>query len=113
FTGELFEADATERELIKEGVAVDPASLRRAWSETIGGVVREATLQAPASSWMQTGGRGGRHSEHLGHLLSELHYLQRTYPGAGWCAGPPRAQKIYASSPGVSPRKWSTRRSRS
>ena len=84
FTGELFEADATERELIKEGVAVDPASLRSAWSEMIGGVIREATLQAPAASWMQTGGRGGRHSEHLGHLLSELQYLQRTYPGASW-----------------------------
>src|SRR5262252_6390734 len=76
FTGELFEADATERELIKEGVAVDPASLGRAWSETIGGVIRAACLQ--------TGGRSGRHSEHLGHLLSELQYLQRTYPGARW-----------------------------
>jgi ring-1,2-phenylacetyl-CoA epoxidase subunit PaaC len=84
FTGELFEADATERELIKGGVAVDPASLCSAWSETIGDVLREATLRAPASSWMQTGGRRGRHSEHLGHLLSELQYLQRTYPGARW-----------------------------
>jgi ring-1,2-phenylacetyl-CoA epoxidase subunit PaaC len=84
FTGELFEADATERELIKGGVAVDPAGLCSVWSETIGGVIREATLQTPASSWMQTGGRRGRHSEHLGHLLSELQYLQRTYPGARW-----------------------------
>jgi len=84
FTGELFEADEAERELIKEGVAVDPASLRGAWSKMMGAVIREATLQAPSSSWMQTGGRGGRHSEHLGHLLSELQYLQRTYPGARW-----------------------------
>ncbi|HSR81990.1 MAG TPA: Phenylacetic acid catabolic protein, partial [Hyphomicrobiaceae bacterium] len=63
---------------------VDPASLRSAWSETIGDVLREATLRAPTSAWMQTGGRRGRHSEHLGHLLSELQYLQRTYPGARW-----------------------------
>jgi ring-1,2-phenylacetyl-CoA epoxidase subunit PaaC len=84
FTGELFEADEAERELIKEGVAVDPASLRGAWSTMISGVIREATLKAPSSSWMQTGGRSGRHSEHLGHLLSELQYLQRTYPGARW-----------------------------
>jgi ring-1,2-phenylacetyl-CoA epoxidase subunit PaaC len=50
----------------------------------MGGVIQEATLQPPASAWMQTGGRGGRHSEHLGHLLSQLQYLQRTYPGARW-----------------------------
>src|SRR5262249_1173598 len=84
FTGELFEADATERELIRQGVAIDPASLRSAWSETMGGVIHEATLQPPAASWMQSGGRGGRHSEHLGHLLSEMQHLQRTYPGARW-----------------------------
>ena len=84
FTGELFEVDRAERGLIDEGIAVDPASLRAVWSKTIVGVLEEATLQAPASSWMQTGGRSGRHSEHLGHLLSELQYLQRTYPGATW-----------------------------
>jgi len=84
FTGELFEVDGAERGLIDEGIAVDPASLHGAWSKTIAGVLEEATLQAPASSWMQTGGRSGRHSEHLGHLLSELQYLQRTYPGATW-----------------------------
>jgi len=84
FTGELFEVDRAERGIIEEGIAVDPASLRSVWSTTIVGVFDEATLQAPASCWMQSGGRGGRHSEHLGHLLSELQYLQRTYPGATW-----------------------------
>ncbi|MBV8870471.1 MAG: phenylacetate-CoA oxygenase subunit PaaI, partial [Acetobacteraceae bacterium] len=34
--------------------------------------------------WQQRGGRAGRHSEHLGFLLAELQYLQRTYPGATW-----------------------------
>jgi len=33
---------------------------------------------------MQQGGRFGRHSEHLGHLLSDLQYLQRAFPGATW-----------------------------
>jgi ring-1,2-phenylacetyl-CoA epoxidase subunit PaaC len=33
---------------------------------------------------MQTGGRRGRHSEHLGHLLAELQHLQRSHPGATW-----------------------------
>ena len=84
YSGELFEVDAAERGLIKQGVIVDPESLRAGWSKTVRDVLGEATLTAPASSWMQSGGRSGRHSEHLGHLLSQLQYLQRTYPGATW-----------------------------
>jgi ring-1,2-phenylacetyl-CoA epoxidase subunit PaaC len=33
---------------------------------------------------MQTGGRAGRHSEHLGFILADLQFLQRAYPGAKW-----------------------------
>ncbi|MCL2427814.1 MAG: phenylacetate-CoA oxygenase subunit PaaI, partial [Alphaproteobacteria bacterium] len=44
----------------------------------------DATLTPPACGWMQRGGRIGRHSEHLGHLLAEMQHLQRTYPGAAW-----------------------------
>jgi ring-1,2-phenylacetyl-CoA epoxidase subunit PaaC len=44
----------------------------------------EATLELPNSEWMQKGGRSGRHSEHLGHLLSELQSMQRTFPGVTW-----------------------------
>jgi ring-1,2-phenylacetyl-CoA epoxidase subunit PaaC len=84
YTGELFEVDAAERGLIEQGVIVDPESLRTAWSKTVRDVLSEATLVAPDSAWMQSGGRSGRHSEHLGHLLSDLQYLQRAYPGATW-----------------------------
>ncbi len=84
FTGEMFEADATERALIDVGVAVDPSALRPHWLKTVTGVVAEATLVLPASDWMQQGGRSGRHSEHLGHLLSELQSMQRSFPGAAW-----------------------------
>ena len=84
FTGEMFEADASERALIDSGAAVDPASLRPQWLKTVAGVVNEATLALPKSDWMQQGGRDGRHSEHLGHLLSELQSMPRTFPGAVW-----------------------------
>jgi ring-1,2-phenylacetyl-CoA epoxidase subunit PaaC len=47
-------------------------------------VVNEATLVLPSNDWMQQGGRSGRHSEHLGHLLSELQSMPRTFPGATW-----------------------------
>jgi ring-1,2-phenylacetyl-CoA epoxidase subunit PaaC len=84
FTGEMFAADESERALIGQGIAVDPATLHPQWLKTVTDVVREATLTLPKSNWMQQGGRDGRHSEHLGHLLSELQSMQRTFPGATW-----------------------------
>jgi ring-1,2-phenylacetyl-CoA epoxidase subunit PaaC len=84
FTGEMFAVDDSERALIDAGVAIDPAALKSQWQKTVAGVVNEATLSLPTNDWMQQGGRAGRHSEHLGHLLSELQSLQRSFPGATW-----------------------------
>jgi ring-1,2-phenylacetyl-CoA epoxidase subunit PaaC len=84
YTGELFETDEVERELIASGVAADPGTLRPVFDATLDRVLGTATLARPPDAWMQTGGRQGRHSEHLGHVLAELQYLQRTYPGATW-----------------------------
>jgi len=84
FTGEMFAVDDSERGLIDAGIAIDPAGLHAQWLKTISNVVREATLVLPKNDWMQQGGRSGHHSEHLGHLLSELQSLQRTFPGATW-----------------------------
>ena len=83
-TGEMFEVDDSERGLIDAGIAIDPATLHAQWLKTVTAVVDEATLALPKNDWMQQGGRSGRHSEHLGHLLSELQSLQRTFPGATW-----------------------------
>jgi ring-1,2-phenylacetyl-CoA epoxidase subunit PaaC len=84
FTGEMFAVDDSERGLIDAGIAIDPAGLKPQWLETVSSIVAEATLALPTSDWMQQGGRFGRHSEHLGHLLSDLQYLQRAFPGATW-----------------------------
>jgi ring-1,2-phenylacetyl-CoA epoxidase subunit PaaC len=84
YTGEMFEADDSERGLIDAGVAIDPVALRPLWLKTVTEIVSEATLVLPNNDWMQQGGRSGGHSEHLGHLLSELQSMQRTFPGATW-----------------------------
>ncbi|GGE97485.1 phenylacetate-CoA oxygenase subunit PaaC [Stappia taiwanensis] len=84
YTGELFEADDTVSELVAAGIAVDPQGLRAGWLATLSRVLEEATLTLPAQGWMQTGGRDGRHSESFGHLLSEMQYMQRAYPGHTW-----------------------------
>lgn len=84
FTGELFESDQIERALIDKGIAVDPMSVKKRWSNTLDHVFEEAALTRPRDGYMQSGGRSGRHSEHLGYILTELQFLQRTYPGAKW-----------------------------
>ena len=84
FTGELFHSDESDKTLIADGVAIDPESLRAGWAQTVSSVLQTATLNSPASAWMQKGGRSGHHSEHLGHILSELQSLQRSFPGVTW-----------------------------
>jgi ring-1,2-phenylacetyl-CoA epoxidase subunit PaaC len=84
FTGEMFSMDEDERGLVDAGIAIDAAVLRPQWLKTVANVLGEATLQLPQNAWMQQGGRSGAHSEHLGHLLSELQYMQRAFPGLTW-----------------------------
>lgn len=79
YTGEMFNAVANDG-----GTAPDPMSLRDTWNATVNSVLARATLDRPQDGWMQSGGRDGRHTEHLGHLLADMQFLQRTYPGATW-----------------------------
>jgi ring-1,2-phenylacetyl-CoA epoxidase subunit PaaC len=84
YTGELFVADAADAELVEARVIPDLASVREAWNATIGSILTRATLAWPADGWMQSGGRSGRHTEHLGHLLAVMQHLQRSHPGVAW-----------------------------
>ncbi len=84
YTGELFEMSEGERALAESRIAVDRATIRPKWDATIDATLAEATLQRPAEGWMQTGGRAGRHGEHLGHLLAEMQVLYRAHPGVTW-----------------------------
>jgi ring-1,2-phenylacetyl-CoA epoxidase subunit PaaC len=83
-TGEMFEMDAGAEALVRAGIAVDPTRIRPAWDATVDRVLREATLKRPPDRWMQSGGRRGRHSEHLGRLLAEMQVLHRAHPGVVW-----------------------------
>jgi ring-1,2-phenylacetyl-CoA epoxidase subunit PaaC len=84
FSGELFEMDDVDQAALTAGVGADKAALRPAWDARIDATLADATLARPATRRPALGGRTGRHSEHLGHLLSEMQFLQRAYPGATW-----------------------------
>jgi ring-1,2-phenylacetyl-CoA epoxidase subunit PaaC len=84
YTGEIFEADAAEQELIASGAVMEPTAFRAEWEKTVTEILAEATLTQPASGWMQKGGRTGLHSEHLGHMLADMQSLARAHPHAIW-----------------------------
>jgi len=84
FTGELFEKGEGVDSLLNSKIAVDVAAFKERWMEMVSGVLREATIAIPTETFMQTGGLKGIHTEYLGHMLSEMQYLQRAYPDATW-----------------------------
>jgi ring-1,2-phenylacetyl-CoA epoxidase subunit PaaC len=84
YAHELFVADDLIRRLVGAGLAADPAALRASWLSTVEPVLAEATLERPADGWAPTGGRDGRHTEHLSYLLGEMQVLHRAHPGARW-----------------------------
>ena len=81
YTGEMFAQNEAQ---VDADIAPNPAQIRRQWDVTVAEVFAEAKLAVPQNTVMQSGGRSGRHTEHLGHLLTEMQYLQRTYPEAKW-----------------------------
>lgn len=83
YTGEMFVSDSVWQALSPETLP-DPSGLQQAWSDRIAQIFTEAKLEVPTAPPSITGGRDGRHGEEMGHLLAELQFMQRTYPGAQW-----------------------------
>ena len=84
YTSELFAATAEDDDVVESGFGVAWSTLQPAWEHTVLPVLTEAGLDAPARTPFMSHGKSGRHTEHMGHLLSQLQYLQRTYPGNQW-----------------------------
>lgn len=84
YTGELFAADDLDRAAAAAGEGVDPSTLQTPWHAIVDPLLERAGLTIPAVKAMQAGGRAGRHTEHLGHMLAEMQIVARSYPGASW-----------------------------
>jgi len=84
YTGEMLTPDEQDELLAAQNIVPDPAILREPWLQYVGSVLRETKLTMPTGTWMQKGGKLGRHTEHLGYVLAEMQFLQRAYPGAKW-----------------------------
>jgi ring-1,2-phenylacetyl-CoA epoxidase subunit PaaC len=84
YTGELFEAASYELQTATDGIGVHVSELKIPWLKKVKEVFDEATLPVPEKTFIQTGGKQGRHTEQMGFILTELQYVQRTYPGCAW-----------------------------
>jgi ring-1,2-phenylacetyl-CoA epoxidase subunit PaaC len=84
FIGEMALPSDAEKALIEAGIWPDSEPLSVNFRQKVADVLSQATLVPPANNWAQTGGKTGRHTEHLGFLLTELQYMQRAYPGMQW-----------------------------
>ncbi|HLQ86133.1 MAG TPA: 1,2-phenylacetyl-CoA epoxidase subunit PaaC [Salinisphaeraceae bacterium] len=84
YTGDMFVSDEVDDTMAAADIAPRPDSLREAWLSRVREVLDEATLTMPEDGYVHTGGKTGRHTEHLGYILAEMQFLQRAYPDASW-----------------------------
>ena len=84
FSAEMFQPDAIDVEMTAAGTAPDLESLKPQWDKVVRDVFDRATLVVPDEPPGMTGGRRGRHTEYLGHMLSEMQIVARSHPGAEW-----------------------------
>ena len=84
FTDELFHQTDADKAMVAEGIGVDTTLLKVNYYKKVSEILEEATLQTPTIEFFQKGGKQGIHSEHMGFILTELQFMQRTYPNMTW-----------------------------
>ena len=84
YTDDMFIMNEADKELVKEGIAVNLTDVKTSWEMKVKDILEQATLSIPENCFMILGSREGKHTENLGHLLAEMQSLPRAFPGAEW-----------------------------
>jgi ring-1,2-phenylacetyl-CoA epoxidase subunit PaaC len=84
FTDELFHQTDADKVMVSKKIGVDVTKLKAPYYKKISEILEEATLKTPDIKYFQKGGKNGIHSEHMGYLLADLQYMQRTFPNMKW-----------------------------
>lgn len=84
FTAELFEQNADEQQLVAQSILPDFAPLKAAWAAQVQTELQRFGLSLPDTGAYRSGAKQGLHTEHLGFILAELQYMQRSYPNMAW-----------------------------
>ncbi len=84
YSRELFQSDAIDDAAAASGLGPRWSELRDPWIAAMRDALDVAGLAMPTETAFLSSGRLGIHSEHMGHMLAEMQYLQRSYPGGAW-----------------------------
>jgi len=84
YTDELFDMTDSDKKMAEQGIGVDLTALKDEYYKQLSEVLEEATLTIPDNPYSKRGGKQGIHTEHMGYILTELQYMQRTYPNMTW-----------------------------
>ncbi len=84
FTGDMFTQNEVDKILMQEEVIPNVEAFYADWLKEVKTVFTAASLTIPEKAHQITGGINAMHTEHLGHILCEMQYLQRAYPEAKW-----------------------------
>ncbi len=84
FTDELFHQTDADKAMVLQNTGVDATKLKDEYYQKITGILTEATLEIPEMKYFQKGGKHGIHTEHMGYLLADMQYMQRTFPNMTW-----------------------------
>ncbi len=84
YTDELFHTSEIDDKIIEAGIGVNLSVLKETYYKRVNQILEEAKLVTPESKWFQKGGKSGVHTEHMGYILSDMQYMQRTFPNMTW-----------------------------
>jgi ring-1,2-phenylacetyl-CoA epoxidase subunit PaaC len=84
YTNELFSLTESDKAMVSEGIGVDVSVLKKDYYTNVSEVLKAANIIIPEGKYFQKGGKEGKHTEHMGYILADLQYMQRTYPNMKW-----------------------------
>ncbi|MGB5031056.1 MAG: 1,2-phenylacetyl-CoA epoxidase subunit PaaC [Saprospiraceae bacterium] len=84
FVDDMFDMNEIDRDLISSGISVDLNTCYTAWKSDMDQIFNACKIEIPHVDNIVKGGIHGIHTEHLGHILCEMQFLQRAHPGAKW-----------------------------
>jgi len=84
WTVEFFYRDGVDEAVAEECQLATVAEQQGAFGGIVDDLLSRAGLAKPDTPARMVGGRRGRHTEHLGHLLAEMQIVARSHPGAKW-----------------------------
>ncbi len=84
FTDELFHQTDADIAMVNDNIGADVTTLKDAFYKKINEILEDAKIKTPESKYFQKGGKIGIHSEHMGYLLADMQYMQRSFPNMNW-----------------------------